>query len=140
MVVGRWEGDRVFGSWELVDSMGTIKTFRDLETWQRGHELVLMIYILTKEFPQRETYSLVDQMRRAVVSITSNVAEGFGRRTSNEKVRFYYIATGSLTEIQNQLLIARDLRYLSKSEYQSAFELTEVVYRLLNGLIRSLTK
>lgn len=120
--------------------MRTIKSFRDLETWQRGHELVLMIYILTKEFPQRETYSLVDQMRRAVVSITSNVAEGFGRRTSNEKVRFYYIATGSLTEIQNQLLIARDLRYLSKSEYQSAFELTEVVYRLLNGLIRSLTK
>ena len=120
--------------------MGTIKTFRDLETWQKGHELVLMIYILTKEFPQRETYSLVDQMRRAVVSITSNVAEGFGRRTSNEKVRFYYIATGSLTEIQNQLLIARDLRYLSESEYDGAEKLTELVYRLLNGLIRSLTK
>ena len=117
-----------------------IRSFRDLETWQRGHELVLLVYKLTKEFPQREVYSLVDQMRRAVVSITSNVAEGFGRRTSNEKVRFYYIATGSLTEIQNQLLIAKDLLYLSESEYKDVVELTDVVYRLLNGLIRSILK
>jgi len=120
--------------------MGTIKTFKDLDTWQKGHELVLVIYKITKEFPQREMYSLVDQMRRAVVSITSNIAEGFGRRSSNEKIRFYYIATGSLTEIQNQLLIARDLKYLNTEEYLEVEKLTEVVYRLLNGLIRSLTQ
>lgn len=120
--------------------MNTIKTFRDLETWQKGHELVLVIYKITKEFPQRETYSLVDQMRRAVVSITSNISEGFGRRSTNEKIRFYYIATGSLTEIQNQLLIARDLQYLNAEQYGEVEKLTEVVYRLLNGLIRSLSK
>ena len=118
--------------------MGMIKTFRDLETWQKGHELVLLVYRLTAQFPTRETYSLTDQMRRAVVSITSNIAEGFGRRTVNEKLRFYFIATGSLTEIQNQLQIALDLEYLIRQDYDRVVELTDIVFRLLNGLIRSL--
>lgn len=115
-----------------------IKRFVDLETWQRGHELVLLVYKLTRDFPKEETYSLTDQVRRAVVSVTSNIAEGFGRRSVAEKTKFYFISTGSLAEVQNQLLIARDLGYLSITVYHQVYELTEEVYRMLNGLIRSL--
>jgi len=115
-----------------------IKRFVDLETWQRGHELVLLVYKLSRDFPKDETYSLTDQVRRAVVSVTSNIAEGFGRKSIAEKIKFYFIATGSLAEVQNQLLIARDLGYLPKSSYNQVSELTEEVYRMLNGLIRSL--
>jgi four helix bundle protein len=93
-----------------------IKSFTDLIVWQKAHQLVLVIYQLTKEFPKEELYSLVDQMRRAVVSITSNIAEGFGRQSYKEKIQFYYLASASLTELKNQILIAKDLGYLSQSK------------------------
>ena len=73
-----------------------IKSFTDLKTWQEGHQIVILVYKITKEFPKEEIFGLVSQMRRAVVSITSNIAEGFGRQTYKEKVQFYYIAQGSL--------------------------------------------
>src|SRR3989344_3697710 len=91
-----------------------IRSFTDLKVWQEGHRLVLMIYQVTNNFPGKETYSLTDQMRRAVTSVTSNVADGFGRQTYKEKVQFYYLAQGSLIELKNQLLIARDVGYLVK--------------------------
>lgn len=95
-----------------------IKSFTDLDTWKEGHKLVLLVYKAVKEFPKEELYSLCDQMKRCVISITSNVAEGFSRKSKKEKVQFYYTAKGSLTELQNQLLAARDVGYLSKENFQ----------------------
>src|SRR3989338_8067616 len=94
-----------------------IQSFTDLTAWRRGHELVLMVYRKTGSFPQKEQFSLTDQMRRAAVSITSNIAEGFSRQSQKEKVQFYSIAKASLTELQNQLLIARDIGYTEKDNF-----------------------
>ena len=85
-----------------------IKSFTDLYAWQEGHKLVIMVYKVTKSFPKEEVFGMVSQMRRCVISITSNIAEGFSRNTTKDKVQFYCIAHGSLTELQNQLLAARD--------------------------------
>ena len=98
--------------------MGTIKSFTDLEAWKHGHHLVLKIYELTKEFPRDEVFGLVSQMRRCAVSITSNIAEGFSRRSDKEKLQFYSITLGSITELQNQLLICRDIGLMPESQFQ----------------------
>lgn len=92
-----------------------IKSFTDLIAWQEGHKLVLEIYKATKIWPKEELFGLISQIRRAVVSITSNLAEGFSRSTLKDKANFYSMALGSLTEAQNQLLVARDLDYLEKA-------------------------
>lgn len=112
-----------------------IKDFTDLQAWQNGHKLVLKVYKLTDKFPQKEMYGLGDQIRRAVVSITSNIAEGFGRHTYKEKIQFYYQAHGSLTEVKNQLIIARDVNYISKEEFDDTLEQLVNSHRLLLGLI-----
>jgi len=117
---------------------GKIRSFTDLITWQEGHELVLMVYRATDKFPKKEIYSLVNQMRRCVVSVTSNIAEGFSRQGKKEKIQFYYTARGSLTELQNQLLIARDVGYLDEVEFNKTAEQSVKVHKLINGLIRSL--
>ncbi len=115
---------------------GKIESFTDLRVWQEGHKLVLLIYKLTKSFPKVETYSLIDQMRRAVASITANIAEGFGRQGYKEKIQFYYIAKGSLTEVKNFVFIAKDVGYLSEEDYKSLIEQANIVDQLLQGLIR----
>jgi four helix bundle protein len=112
-----------------------ITSFTQLVAWQKGHMLVLLVYKLTKKFPREELFALISQIRRAVVSITSNIAEGFARKSIKEKVQFYYIAISSLTEVQNQLLIAKDLGYLTKQEFQEVAELSVEAAKLLNGLI-----
>ncbi len=94
-----------------------IQSFTDLVAWQKGHELVLAVYRITKNFPKEEKYGLIDQMRRAAISITSNIAEGFGRQSYKEKIHFYYLAQGSLTEIKNQILIAKDVNYLLEKDF-----------------------
>lgn len=117
-----------------------IKSFTDLNAWKEGHKLVLLIYKATKEFPKTETYSLIDQMRRCVVSITSNIAEGFSRQTKKEKIQFYYMALGSTTELQNQLLIARDLNYLDENDFSYIAQQSIIVHKLINGLIKSIQR
>lgn len=114
-----------------------IESFTDLKTWQKGHELVLAIYKMTERFPSKEVFGITNQMRRAVVSITSNIAEGFSRRSSKEKSQFYYMALGSLTELQNQLIIARDIKYIYNDNFNEVYEQTVVVSKLINGLIKS---
>ncbi|MBI5733396.1 MAG: four helix bundle protein [Candidatus Kerfeldbacteria bacterium] len=96
----------------IKNNTAKIKTFTDLLAWQEGHKLVLMIYKITTDFPKTELFALVDQLRRAAVSITSNIAEGFSHQGYSEKIHFYSIAQGSVTEVQNQLLIARDIGYI----------------------------
>lgn len=113
-----------------------IKSFTDLIAWQHAHSLVLEIYRLTKMFPKDEQFGLINQIRRAVVSITSNIAEGFSRNSYKEKAQFYSMALGSLTEVQNQIIIARDLRYISKEEFSLIEEKVILVNKLLNGLIK----
>lgn len=113
-----------------------IKDFKDLYSWQEGHKLVLLIYKLTEGFPQKEMFGLTNQMRRAAVSITSNIAEGFSRRSYKDKSQFYSMALGSLTELQNQLLVAKDIGYLSSSAFDKTSEQTVIVSKLLNGLIK----
>ena len=115
-----------------------IQTFRDLNTWKEGHKLVLQIYKITKNFPKKETFALTDQILRAVVSITSNIAEGFGRRGMKEKIQFYYLAQSSLTEVQNQLIIARDVGYIDEKLFDELWIQTITVHKLLTGLIKSL--
>jgi four helix bundle protein len=112
-----------------------IKQFTDLYTWQESHKLVLMIYKMIKNFPKEETFALSDQMRRASVSITSNIAEGFGRQTIKEKIQFYYQAQGSLTEIKNQLIVAKDIGYLSLDDFSNIFQQADTSHQLLQGLI-----
>lgn len=114
-----------------------IESFTDLVTWQTGHELVLAVYKITDGFPPEERLGLTSQIRRAAVSITSNVAEGFTRSTAAEMARFYVIALGSLTELQNQLLIARDVMYITDEQFTSVAERTVNVQKLLHGLVRA---
>lgn len=113
-----------------------IKSFTDLDVWKKGHELVLEIYKLTQDFPKEEQFGLTNQLRRAAVSITSNIAEGFSRISYKEKVQFYSMSLGSVTEVQNQLLIAKDISYLSSQAFTQVAEITVVVNKLLNGIIK----
>lgn len=114
-----------------------IKSFKDLNVWQEGHKLVVMIYTLSKGFPKEEIFGLTSQIRRAAVSITSNIAEGFGRESYKEKAQFYSLAHGSLSELESQLLISLDIGYLSKLEYDKLFDQLSSVHRLLNAFIRT---
>ena len=119
-----------------MNKVKTIKDFTDLKAWQEGHNLVILIYKKTSDFPKREMYSLSDQMRRAAISITSNIAEGFGRQSYKEKVQFYYQAQGSLIELKNQLIIARDVFYLSIEDYEILRSQSNLAHQLLQGLIQ----
>ena len=120
--------------------MEKIKSFTDLIAWRKGHQLVIAVYKVTNEFPKKEMFALTNQICRCVVSITSNIAEGFSRKGIKEKIQFYYMSLGSVTELQNQLLVARDIGYLSKEEFNNLAKQTIEVSKLLNGLIKSLKK
>ena len=112
------------------------RAHHNLEAWQQALKLVKTIYSATSTFPKSELYGLTSQMRRAAVSIPSNIAEGSARNTTPEFLRFLYIARGSLAELETQLLIARDLGYLKDAEAPKN-ELYQVT-ALLDGLIKSL--
>ena len=114
-----------------------IKSFTDLTAWKKAHSFVLKIYRISKLFPIEELYGLTNQIRRAAVSITSNIAEGFYRRTAQDKNHFYYASLTSLAEAQNQLIIARDLEYISNNIFQDAAKDSIEVQKLINGLIKS---
>ena len=117
--------------------MASIKSFTELIAWKEGHKLVLMIYEMTKRFPPEEKFGLTNQLRRAIISFTSNIAEGFSRNTSKEKVQFYYTALGSLTEVLNQIIASKDLGYLSNQDYILVERQLIVSSKLINGLIKS---
>lgn len=113
-----------------------IKSFTDLNAWKEGHKLVLMIYKITKTFPKEEIFGLTSQIRRCVISITSNIAEGFSRQSYKEKIQFYSIAQGSVTELQNQIFIAKDVMYINKEEFQEIAQQSVIVHKIINGLIK----
>lgn len=111
-----------------------ITSFTHLDAWKKGHQLVIGIYRATRAFPKEEVFALTAQIRRAIVSVTSNIAEGFGRTSKRDKLHFYDQAYGSLMEIQNQLLIARDINYLDEKTFNVLAALSVEVAKLINGL------
>ena len=114
-----------------------IRSFTDLIVWQKAHKLILDVYLITKKFPIEERFGLCDQLRRASVSITSNIVEGFYRRTKNDKTHFYYLALSSLAEVRNQLLIAKDLYYITYEKFQGLAMKCLEIKKILNGFISS---
>lgn len=115
----------------------TIQSFTDLNAWKEGHILVLDIYEITKNFPKEELFGLVSQMRRCAVSITSNIAEGFSRMSYKEKAQFYAIALGSTSELQNQILIARDIKLIKEDTFEEIMAKATVVHKIIGGLIKA---
>jgi len=112
--------------------------YKDLIAWQKAMDLVSMLYDATEDFPKRETYSLTDQMRRAAVSIPSNIAEGQAHFSRREFRHFLRHSCGSLAELETQILIAQRRNYLSESQTAELLRRTHEVGRILNGLLKSL--
>jgi four helix bundle protein len=112
-------------------------TYRDLKAWQAAMEMVPEVYRLTREFPREELYGLASQLRRAAVSIASNIAEGKGRSSDKELLYFLSNAKGSLFEVETQVMIADRLGYLSHVQAEELLSKTAEIGRLLNGLIRA---
>ena len=112
------------------------KSFKDLIVWQKSYELVLEFYKMTGSFPKSEIYGLSQQMRRAAVSIPSNIAEGYGRKHKTEYNQFLYIAYGSLLELETQFLLAMDLNYISKNQTIEKLlkEVGSMLYRMLHPI------
>lgn len=122
----------------MINEKTKIKSFTDLIAWQEGHKLVLNMYKLTQTWPKEELFGLMSQIRRAAVSVTSNLAEGFSRSSWKDKSYFYSMSLGSDTELQNQLLVAKDLKYINNEDFKLVASLTVTVNKLINGLIKSL--
>jgi four helix bundle protein len=119
---------------------GQINSFRDLVVWQKAMELVVAVYRVTKKFPDDEKFGLISQTRRAATSIPANIAEGYGRNSTQDYIRFLRIAYGSLNELLTHLEVARRLDHLTESDSKPVRELTGDVERLLHALIRSLER
>ena len=115
-----------------------IERFEDIEAWKRARELVRGIYQLTSEGNFARDYSLKDQIRRASVSVMSNIAEGFSRKSNKEFIQFLHVAKGSASEVQSQLYIALDLKYMSEATFKELYELSDEIIRLVSGFIKYL--
>jgi four helix bundle protein len=117
-----------------------LKNYRELKVWQRSYRLCLEIYKITKRFPNEERYGLTSQIRRAAVSVPSNIAEGYGRKTTPEYIRFLYIAYGSICELETQILLSGDLRYIETGKLEILQEGIGEVERMLKALTKSLER
>ncbi|MDH4237373.1 MAG: four helix bundle protein [Nitrospira sp.] len=115
-----------------------IRNFRELEVWKLGKKIVLDVYRVTKDFPKEEMYGLVAQMRRAAVSIPSNVAEGFNRKHNPEYRQLLYVALGSCAELETQIEVAHDLGFLSIGDRDEVLEQLDHESRMLGNLIKRL--
>jgi four helix bundle protein len=118
----------------MSDSRG----HRVLEVWNRSLKYVKRIYQITREFPKEELYGLVSQMRRSAISIPSNIAEGSTRQSTKEYIRFLYIALGSSSELEVQLILSRDLEYVTEEIFNELMEERGEISKMISGQIRSL--
>src|ERR1044071_5348514 len=123
--------------WCLCGSLDMSGTFMDLEVWRAAMDLVTRVYRLSRHFPKDEMYGLKSQLRRAAVSVPSNIAEGKGRSSDRELIQFLCHARGSLFEVETQLEIAERLTYITKEECEPLQREVAGVGQMLNGLIRS---
>ncbi len=115
-----------------------LKNYRDLKVWQKSYRLCLEFYRITKKFPKEERYGLTSQIRRSAVSIPSNIAEGYGRKTTADYLRSLYIADGSVCELETQVLLSGDLNYINKENLKALKDDTAEIERMLIALIKSL--
>ena len=115
-----------------------VRSYQDLIVWQKAMELVTKIYQVSNKFPRDEVFALTSQLRRAAISVPSNIAEGQGRSSRKEFIYFLGNAKGSLSEVETQILIARNLSYVSDEDLNTLLDLSAEVGRILNGLLTSL--
>ena len=117
-----------------------IQSYRELEVWKKSMKVVTEVYRITRSFPREELYALTSQLRRAAISIPSNIAEGWGRNSTKEYMQFLRIARGSLLELETQLTISQNLAYLNTSVLQSMLQITAEVNKMINAMINKLGK
>ena len=117
----------------ILNDNKKVKSFRDLFIWQKSMSLVTEIYKYTKILPENETFGLVSQMRRCAVSVPSNIAEGYGRNTNNEFIRFLHVASGSLYELQTQVEISLNLEYFDQNIFNTLFESMKELDKMINS-------
>ena len=117
---------------------GSINSYKELIVWQKSIQLVTNIYTLTKNFPADEKFGIISQLNRAVVSIPSNIAEGWGRELSKNYLNFLRISRGSLMEVETLILISKNLNYLNEKEFNEIITKIEEVGKILQGLIKSI--
>ena len=115
-----------------------LKNYKDLKVWHKSYELCLEIYTIAGKFPKEELYSLTSQIRRSVVSIPSNIAEGYGRKTTLDYIRMLYISYGSVCELETRILLAGDLGFIEKGELGTIKKDIAEIERMLKALIKSL--
>ena len=115
-----------------------LKSYKELKVWDKSYKLCLEIYKITKKFPSEEKYGLSLQIRRSSVSIPSNIAEGYGRKSTQEYIRHLYVAYGSYCELETQILLSIDLGYVKDEAKRRVLEMTREVERMLKALINSL--
>lgn len=115
-----------------------LKNYKELTVWQKSYELCLKVYRITAQFPNEERYGLTSQIRRSAVSIPSNIAEGYGRKTIVDYIRMLYISYGSVCELETQILLAGDLGYIEKGTLGRAKKDVAETERMLKALIKSL--
>ncbi len=115
-----------------------VQGFKDLLVWQKSIDLVVSVYKLVKILPKEETYALSDQIRRAIVSVPSNIAEGFGRNSTKEYIQFLYISLGSASEVETQIIIGHRIGYFK--DIEQYIENINEIKKMLNGLISSLKR
>jgi four helix bundle protein len=121
-----------------MNKSSKLNSFKDPKVWQKSADLSVLIYSVTEKFPKSELYGLSNQMRRAVVSISSNIAEGFKRSHKKEKMQFYGITCGSIAELESQIEIARRLKFMSETEYKNLSLSASEVSKMMGGLMKSL--
>ena len=115
-----------------------MNTHKDLIVWKKGIELVKNIYLITNSFPKSEQFGLVSQMRKCAVSIPSNIAEGCGRNSNNELIHFLYIALGSSSELETQIIISGELNFLKEEKATECLNILNEIIRMITSLIKSI--
>lgn len=118
--------------------MNTLNSFKDLIVWQKSYTLTILVYKITETYPKNEIFNLVSQMRRCAISIPSNIAEGSKRSTRKDYANFLSVAQGSLAELETQLLVSKDLGFISQKDSNTAFQLILEVGKMLNAMIKKL--
>jgi len=117
--------------------MAGIQTFQDLFVWQKAHALTLAVYNVTKQWPTDEKFGLISQARRASVSISANIVEGYRRKSTKDSMHFYNMADASLEETKYHLLLAKDLSYMTNQDYKTILDIAEETGKMLCGWIKS---
>jgi four helix bundle protein len=118
----------------------TVRHYQELIVWQKAMDLVMLVYAATNSFPQKEVFGLTNQLRRAAVSIPSNIVEGQGRKTTRDFFHYLSISNGSLQELETQVILASRLNYLDEDPQSEILDRSAEVGRLINGLVKSLSK